>query len=44
MDVVKAADWVVDLGPGSADEGGQLVYEGSPSGVSGSNSLLSNFI
>ncbi len=35
LDVVRAADWVVDLGPGSADEGGRLLYQGRPSGLMG---------
>jgi len=30
MDVVKNADWVIDLGPGAGDEGGYLVGAGAP--------------
>jgi excinuclease ABC subunit A len=30
MDVVKNADWVIDLGPGAGDEGGYLVAAGMP--------------
>ena len=30
MDVAKAADWLVDLGPEGGDEGGRLVGEGPP--------------
>jgi excinuclease ABC subunit A len=30
MDVVKCADWVIDIGPGGGDEGGSLVFEGTP--------------
>ena len=29
-DVIRAADWVVDLGPEAGDEGGNLVFEGTP--------------
>ena len=32
-DVVKSADWVIDLGPDAGDEGGNLVYAGTPSGL-----------
>lgn len=32
-DVVKSADWVIDLGPEAGDEGGNLVYAGIPSGL-----------
>ncbi|MFE0421590.1 ATP-binding cassette domain-containing protein [Streptomyces sp. NPDC058953] len=30
MDVVKRADWVVDLGPEGGKHGGELVFEGTP--------------
>jgi excinuclease ABC subunit A len=32
-DVIKSADWVIDLGPEAGDEGGNLVYAGVPSGI-----------
>ncbi|HWB64776.1 MAG TPA: hypothetical protein VG603_14770, partial [Chitinophagales bacterium] len=33
MDVIKCADWLVDLGPDGGDEGGHLVYQGVPEGI-----------
>ena len=33
MDVIKCADWVIDLGPEAGDKGGRLVYEGTPRGL-----------
>ena len=30
LEVIKSADWVVDLGPDGGDEGGYLLFEGSP--------------
>ncbi len=32
-DVINSADWVIDLGPGAGDAGGNLVYEGVPAGL-----------
>ena len=30
LDVIKSADWVIDLGPGAGDEGGTIVAQGTP--------------
>jgi excinuclease ABC subunit A len=30
MDVIKSADWVIDIGPEGGDKGGKLVFEGLP--------------
>ncbi|MCB9056248.1 MAG: excinuclease ABC subunit UvrA [Chitinophagales bacterium] len=30
MDVIRSADWIIDLGPEAGDEGGELVYAGKP--------------
>jgi excinuclease ABC subunit A len=35
MDVVKAADWVIDLGPEGGDAGGEVVVSGPPEKVAG---------
>jgi excinuclease ABC subunit A len=32
-DVIKSADWVIDLGPEAGDEGGNIVYAGTPAGM-----------
>jgi excinuclease ABC subunit A len=34
LDVIKTADWIVDLGPEGGQAGGQLVAEGTPEQVS----------
>ena len=30
LDVIRSADWVIDLGPEAGDGGGHLVFEGTP--------------
>jgi excinuclease ABC subunit A len=35
MDVVKCADWVIDLGPEGGDGGGLVIAEGTPEDVAG---------
>ncbi len=30
MELIKCADWIVDLGPGGGKQGGQLVFQGLP--------------
>ena len=33
MDVIKTADWIIDLGPEGGDRGGKIVVAGSPEAV-----------
>jgi len=33
LDVIKSADWVVDLGPEGGDEGGEIIAEGPPDAI-----------
>ena len=35
IDVIRNADWLVDLGPEAGDGGGNLVYAGPPLGITG---------
>ena len=30
MEVIRSADWIIDLGPEAGDQGGNLVFSGTP--------------
>ena len=30
LDVIKCADWIIDLGPNGGDDGGNIIFEGTP--------------
>ncbi|MBB5786724.1 ATP-binding cassette domain-containing protein [Jiangella mangrovi] len=38
LDVVAAADWIVDLGPGAGHDGGRVVFEGTPAALAADGS------
>ncbi len=40
LDVIKSADWVIDLGPGGGRHGGKLLYQGTPEGLTSSKKSL----
>ena len=45
MDVIKMADWIVDLGPKGGDYGGEIVAEGTPEKIiENSNSLTGKYL
>lgn len=33
LDVIRSADWLIELGPDAGDAGGELVYAGIPAGI-----------
>ena len=35
LDVIKTADWIIDIGPEGGDGGGEIVAEGTPEAVAG---------
>ena len=45
LDVIKTADWIIDLGPEGGDGGGQIIAEGSPSEIcKNKNSYTGKFL
>jgi excinuclease ABC subunit A len=35
LDVIKTADWIVDLGPEGGNRGGEIIAQGTPEEVAG---------
>ncbi|MGV3485354.1 MAG: excinuclease ABC subunit UvrA [Planctomycetaceae bacterium] len=33
LDVIRRADWIVDVGPGAGEQGGDVLYSGPPAGL-----------
>jgi len=45
LDVIKCSDWIIDIGPGGGDEGGNIVAEGTPEEIaSQSNSYTGVYL
>jgi excinuclease ABC subunit A len=45
LDVIKTADWIIDLGPNGGNGGGQIVAEGTPEDVAKvKNSFTGQFL
>jgi len=45
LDVIKQADWIIDMGPGGGNEGGEIIAEGTPSEIkSDSESITGKFL
>ena len=45
MDVVRRADWIIDLGPEGGSKGGRVVFEGTPESLlDASQSLTSRYL
>ncbi|MBP6219025.1 MAG: excinuclease ABC subunit UvrA [Oligoflexales bacterium] len=40
LDVIRHADWVIELGPGASHAGGQVLYEGTPEGMARSEASV----
>jgi excinuclease ABC subunit A len=44
LDVIKSADWILDLGPEAGQHGGQLTAQGTPETVAKSNTPTAHYL
>ena len=33
LDIIKYADWIIDMGPGGGKDGGEVIFEGRPEDI-----------
>jgi excinuclease UvrABC ATPase subunit len=45
LDVIRNADWIIDMGPEGGNKGGMVIFEGTPRELSGAkHSLTSQYL
>ncbi|MGH7644873.1 MAG: excinuclease ABC subunit UvrA [Gemmatimonadales bacterium] len=44
LDVIRRADWVIELGPGAGAQGGRVVAQGTPEEVAGTTSATGRYL
>jgi excinuclease ABC subunit A len=44
LDVIKSADWIIDLGPEAGKHGGQIVAQGAPEAIAKHKSPTGNYL
>lgn len=43
-DIIKASEWIIDIGPGAGKAGGSIVYSGKPDGIKETDSLTGKYL
>lgn len=45
VDIIRQADWIIDLGPEGGDKGGQIMFEGTPGDlIKNKKALIANYL
>jgi excinuclease ABC subunit A len=44
LEVIKYADWIIDLGPEGGDKGGEVVFEGTPEDIPADGSYTGRYL
>ena len=40
LDIIRRADWIIDLGPEGGKNGGEILFEGTPEDLKSCNSSI----
>ena len=43
-DVIRSADWIIDLGPDAGDRGGEIVFEGTPEQLREADTFTAKYV
>ena len=43
-ETIRSADWLIDIGPGAGDRGGEIVFEGTPAAIEKSDSITGQYL
>ncbi len=43
-DIIRAAEWLIDMGPGAGKNGGEVVYNGLPAGIAATGSITGEYL
>lgn len=43
-EIIKAAEWIIDIGPKAGKEGGNVVYSGPPQGITNTESVTGKYL
>ncbi len=43
-EIIRSAEWIVDMGPGAGENGGRVVYNGPPEGIASTESITARYL
>jgi len=43
-ETIRSADWLIDIGPGAGENGGRIVFEGTPEEIKKSDSITGDYL
>ena len=44
LEIIKTADWIIDIGPEGGNKGGQIIAEGTPETVAKSKTYTGKYL